>query len=70
MEEWKVIPGFPDYEASSFGKIRRIGKRMGAQIGHILKPWVDKRGYECVHLRQNGGKRNLRVHNLIGELYT
>lgn len=69
--EWRSIPGFSDYEASSFGDIRRVRcsekyhghKHLPFQIAKILMPT----GYEIVGVESDvTGKRCQRpVHRLV-----
>lgn len=55
VEEWRVIPGHVNYEVSSFGGVRRIGR-------HVLKPYKSKQGYVSVSL---GTSRLFRVQRLV-----
>lgn len=43
-EWWASIPGFPSYEASTRGRIRRIRKQSGSFSGRLLKPFLNKPG--------------------------
>ena len=55
MEEWKSIPGFETYEASTLGNIRN-------SKGNILKPWIDGGG----HYQLRFGRKNTQtLHRLI-----
>ena len=56
MEQWKKIPGFEAYEASTLGNIRNAR-------GHILKTWLDG-GRHYYQIRFGRGK-NYSVHRLI-----
>ncbi len=46
-EEWRSIPGFPDYEASSLGNIRN------AASGKLRSPHKNKDGYRRITLSGN-----------------
>ena len=37
-EEWRVVPGFPDYAVSEFGKVKRITKAQGTRPSYLLSP--------------------------------
>lgn len=61
-EEWKMIPSFPAYEASSLGRIRRNGK--------VLRPYQGKdRGYLNQVLCVNGKTHTRGVHVLVCEAF-
>ncbi len=64
-ERWLPIEGFSLYEASSLGRIRRIGVTRG-KVGAVLKPWLsEKEGYEQVNLCQDGRNIKRLVHLLV-----
>ena len=54
IEEWKYIKGFPDYEVSTFGQIRRNNK--------LLTPTKRPDGYLKINLRIN---KNLKLYMFI-----
>ena len=58
MEEWKKIPGWPDHEASSVGRIRNH------RIGRLLCP---NKAAHCDHLQVRLGTpgKTLMVHRLV-----
>lgn len=64
-EEWKPIPGFAAYEASSFGRLRRCTGGKGTEVGLILKPSIRKDGYLQVNLH----RKNKLIHYLICEAF-
>ena len=57
-EEWKVVPKFDLYEASSFGKIRN------KKTKYELKQYVSN-GYLLVTAYHEGKGKCLRVHRLV-----
>ena len=65
MEQWKriVVDGveYP-YEVSTKGNVRNM------KTGRILKPF-DSHGYCCVTFRQDGNKKDLRVHRLVATAF-
>lgn len=65
MEEWKPIPGFSRYEASTEGRIRSINyKRSGKTV--VLKPAISHDGYLKTMLqRDNGSYLTSRVHKWV-----
>lgn len=66
QHEWRMIPEWPEYEVSEDGDVRRVLASRGAQVGHILKPWLNKKtGYLMVALwRRNRGWK-ITVHRLV-----
>ena len=62
--EFRAIPGFNDYMASSDGKIRcKNGKR-------DLTPWINKTGYMTVSLKTKNGKfKRVYVHRLVAQAF-
>lgn len=64
-EQWKTIPGFEQYEASSLGRIRRITATRNHPAGHVLKPWKTPNGYVQVILYGDGKSLQTGVHRLI-----
>lgn len=66
MERWKTCAGFPDYEISDKGRVRRAtDSAHGPKKGHILKPWVQPNGYLVVSLWRNGKGFNRYIHRMV-----
>lgn len=72
VEEWKSIPGFSSYEASTEGRIRSVtryvpvyhGKR--TVVGQIIKPKNKSDGYLSVFMTDDEGKvRCWTVHKVV-----
>lgn len=57
-ELWKAIPGFPHYQVSNLGRVRRI------QIS-FPKPFMGTRGYFHVVLSENGKTVTKNIHSLV-----
>lgn len=65
-EEWRVIPSFPDYEASSLGRIKSH-RRGGPKI---LKGRVNRFGYWQVNVINPDKVAKTRpVHSLVAEAF-
>ena len=66
--EWRVVPGFSDYEVSSQGEVRRRTPGAGGtKVGRALRAHICRRtGYRRMGLRApDGGKRMVSVHRLV-----
>ena len=60
LEIFKPIPGFPDYQVSTWGRVRRIS------TGKLVRPEVHDKGYLRVDLYETDGKRvHMKVHRLV-----
>lgn len=75
MEEWKDIEGFPNYQVSSFGRIKRVAhfvtvKRANGEYKkelpeQIIKPQMQNSGYLMVNLYRGGRNYARTVHRLV-----
>lgn len=65
--EWRTIPGWPAYEVSEGGDIRRAIKSRSNGFCGLRKPYPMSRGYLYIVLRQVGQRRGtaLAVHRLV-----
>lgn len=61
-EIWKVIPGFPKYECSSFGKIKNI------KTNHLLQQIPDKNGYLVLNLYRDENGFAIRHHKRVSRV--
>lgn len=61
-EEWRPIPGFPSYEASSEGNVRRVGRR-------VLRAHPRFNGYMQVSLSEQGVVYPKKVHQLVAAAF-
>lgn len=64
-EQWREIPGFPKYEASTQGRIRN------AKTGKILRPGDsgNGKGYDHVCLSKDGKGHSTAVHRLVAAVW-
>ena len=67
MEVWKDIPDYVGlYQASNFGRIRRIGVAKGAVAGRVLRSGKSsKYGHKNVALSKNSKPKSYLVHRLV-----
>jgi len=72
-EEWRPVVGWPEYEVSSLGRVRRVSAARGTKEGRILRPHVRKRRGRQEHLRvelsADGRRRRAFVHQLVCEAF-
>ena len=58
-EEWRSVPGFPQYEISSLGRVKN------AVRGRLLKVSIDDKGYSIVSLYRSNVKRKFQISRLL-----
>lgn len=67
MAEWREVVGFPDYEVSDEGEVRRglhVHRFPGRPIG-----WNLTHVYPSVQLRRGDRRINQRVHRIVMEAF-
>ena len=65
-EEWCNCSGYAGvYEVSTSGRVRRVGRTRGAQVGRICVGSPTKQGYLSIRLQRNGQGRTFLVHRLV-----
>ena len=69
MENWKPIEGFPGYDVSDLGRVRRVAVARGATVGKLLRPSFDKGGYLHVSLSKDDKKTTKQVHGLVARAF-
>lgn len=62
VEQWRAVPGWPDYMVSDRGRV--VSHRRGQPAE--LQPWTTPKGYRYVALhRGEAPRRSLAVHRLV-----
>ena len=73
-EVWKDVQGYEGkYQVSNFGRIKSLERKefmarnncYRVRKEKVLKPDIDKQGYEKVCLYKNGKGKNIFVHRLV-----
>lgn len=62
-EEWRPVPGFPDYAVSSEGRVKRVRPDYRGRFGNILKQRHDR--YAYLTLYRDRRPSVLLVHRLV-----
>ena len=57
IQEWRVVPGFPDYEISNDGFLRRVSAGSNSKPGKLIRPNIGTVGYPMYGLSAPNGKR-------------
>lgn len=76
QEEWRLISAWPNYEVSSFGRVRRATpaywdkakKRLRVPAGYILSPRVNSSGYLSVLFPAGEPKERRFKNRLVSRL--
>ena len=63
MEKYMIIPGLDNFAISNKGNLKNI------RNGRILKQTINSRGYYQCNVSQDGAKKSLRIHRLVGLLF-
>jgi hypothetical protein len=63
--EWRPAPGFPAYEVSECGDVRRAVAFRQYHVGMILRKKLNRFGYWTVTLFANGNRYDVFVHRLV-----
>ena len=58
QEEWREIPGFPTYQASNRGRVRRVRMLGGVN-------WKGRGPWRSVTIYQNGRPKKVQIHRAI-----
>lgn len=62
LEEWRPVPSFPGYEASSLGRIKGLR-------GFVLRTPINANGRRLVSAYRDGLRFNLDVHVAVAEAF-
>lgn len=60
-----MVPGWPEYEVSNAGRVRRVVPRWPHQGVRVLKPTGNARGYLCVTLTHTTARKTKGIHSLV-----
>ena len=67
---WRAVLGFPAYEVSDRGDVRRVTPHRGkSAVDGVLKPSRQPNGYLAVNLYRDGRATRRTVHTLVYEAF-
>ena len=72
IERWGIVPLYPDYKGSTYGRIMSFNKRgcLNKKVNFFfLKTTNNRLIYPQVHLVNNKGIKRFIVHRIIGLLF-
>ena len=70
MEEiWKEIEGYPNYQVSNMGRIKRLSTGYYRRTEKILKPQLQNNGYLHIKLSQKDKTKCILVHRLVAQVF-
>lgn len=64
-ECWRNIPGYDNYQVSTYGRIKQISNGPGIVTGRILRPDIAKNNYIFVRIYKNGDVKRFSIHRLV-----
>ena len=62
---WRTVPGYPAYEVSVDGLVRRCQGFRCRRVHRILVPFIRPNGYAQVILYRDGRRQRFGVHQLV-----
>lgn len=66
VEEWADVPGYPTYQVSESGKVRRIWRRGFSAVCKPLTLKTQKRfGDDCVRVEKDGKRCHVQVKRMV-----
>lgn len=64
-EEWRAVPGWPEYEVSSIGHVRRVAVYHTTRVGRMLNLHTGSTGYLRAALSRSSKTKYELVHRLV-----
>lgn len=64
-ENWREVEYYSKYKISTFGRLLSFHKG----VPHIVKPYLDTKGYLYYRLSKNGKKKACAVHTLVANAF-
>lgn len=67
-EIWKIIEDYPNYEISSWGRVRSLNYKGKGSVG-VLKPRINGIGYALIWLYKDGVGKTFSIHRLVAKAF-
>ena len=67
MENWRSVIGWPEYELSDLGRVRRALPGRNVVVGRIRKLYKDRNGYLRVVFARNNTQKTYGINRLVCE---
>lgn len=69
MTQWKPVSRCLNYEVSNEGRVRRVTRGSGTNVGRVLRTAIGTQGYPVIQLWENGKAIFIHVHVLVAEAF-
>lgn len=69
IEIWKNIEGYPNYQVSNMGRVKRLSTGYYRRTEKILKPQLQNNGYLHIKLSQKDKTKCILVHRLVAQVF-
>lgn len=69
MANWLECVGFPGYEVSDEGQVRKVAPWASMPANHVLSQRPNNRGYPRVRFKAGGQLRSPLVHRLVARAF-
>ena len=78
IEIWKRINGFENYMVSDHGNVKSIKRlaphpkareRVALKREHLLKPFLNRKGYPMVKLYHDNKRKTVAIHRLVANAF-
>jgi hypothetical protein len=69
IEQWRQVVGWPEYEVSNYGRVKRVSPATGTAAGKILNAWKKPNNYLAVGLSRKSVVTTKLIHRLVAEAW-
>jgi hypothetical protein len=65
IREWRTVPGFPSYEISNDGRLRRKIAHTNKKAGALIRCKCTSRGYPAYSMSRDGERFKFNAHQIV-----